>query len=232
MEPTPREKQVLDLVRKAGILRPRDLDAHEIPRMYLSRLKRKGLLQRLARGLYALPESDLGERHTLAETCKRIPHGVVCLLSALSFHDIGTQSPHQVWLAVDRKKWLPKANGLPLRVVRFSGDALTEGVEEHDVEGVTVRVYCPAKTIADCFKYRNKIGLDVGLEALRDAWRRQVVTMDQLWRYAEICQMTKVMRPYLETLAWAGGSERTLVVPSGSSSTILPTEGRGGNYFP
>ncbi|MFO7898311.1 MAG: type IV toxin-antitoxin system AbiEi family antitoxin domain-containing protein [Planctomycetota bacterium] len=197
---TERQKQVLDLVREAGILRPRDLDPHGIPRVYLSRLARKGLVQRLARGLYALPDVDLGEKHTLAEVCKRVPHGVVCLLSALSHHEIGTQSPHRVWLAIHYKARLPKANGLPLKIVRFSGKALTEGVEEHDVEGVTVRVYCPAKTVADCFKYRDKIGLDVALEALQDSWRKDLVTMDDLWTYAKICRMTTVMRPYLETL--------------------------------
>ncbi|MFW6158518.1 MAG: type IV toxin-antitoxin system AbiEi family antitoxin domain-containing protein [Planctomycetota bacterium] len=197
---TERQKQVLDLVREAGILRPRDLDPHGIPRVYLSRLARKGLVQRLARGLYALPDVDLGEKHTLAEVCKRVPHGVICLLSALSHHEIGTQSPHRVWLAIDYKARLPKANGLPLKIVRFSGKALTEGVEEHDVEGVTVRVYCPAKTVADCFKYRGKIGLGVALEALQDSWRKDLVTMDDLWTYAKICRMTTVMRPYLETL--------------------------------
>ena len=200
MAPTSREREILGLVRRAGILRPRDLDPHGIPRMYLSRLARKGLVQRLARGLYALPDKDLGEKHTLAEVCKPIPHGVVCLLSALSFHEIGTQNPHQVWLAIDYKSRLPKRNGLPLKVYRFSGEALTVGIEEHDVEGVTVRVYCPAKTVVDCFKYRNKIGLDVALEALRDSWRKRRVTMDDLWKYAKVCRMTQVMRPYLETL--------------------------------
>jgi predicted transcriptional regulator of viral defense system len=197
---TKKQKQVLDLVREAGILRPRDLDPHGLPRMALSRLAKKGLVQRLARGLYALPHVDLGEKHTLAEVCKRVPHGVVCLLSALSHHEIGTQNPHRVWLAIDCKARLPKQNGLPLKVVRFSGKALTEGVQEYDVKGVTVRVYCPAKTVADCFKYRDKIGLDVVLEALRDSWRSNLVTMDDLWKYAKICRMTKVMRPYLETL--------------------------------
>ncbi len=200
MSLTEKQKKVLDLVKEAGVLRPRDLDAHNISRSCLSRLARKGLVQRLSRGLYALPDADFGERHTVAEACKRIPHGVVCLLSALSFHEIGTQNPHRVWLAIDYKAWLPKPNGLPLRVVRFSGKALVEGVEEHDVEGVTVRVYCPAKTVADCFKYRDKIGLDVALEALRDSWSKRLVTMDDLWNYAKVCRMTQVMRPYLETL--------------------------------
>lgn len=195
-----KQRKVLDLVRRTGVLRPKDLDPHGISRTCLSHLARKGLVRRLARGLYALPESDLGEKHTLAEVCKRVPQGVVCLLSALSFHEIGTQNPHQIWLAIDCKAWLPSKNDLPLRAVRFSGKALIEGVEEHDVEGVTVRVYCPAKTVADCFRYRNKIGLDVALEALRDSWRQRRATMDDFWHYAKICRMTKVMRPYLESL--------------------------------
>ena len=196
-----KQQKVLDLVKRAGVLRPKDLDPHNISRTCLSHLARKGLVHRLARGLYALPESDLGEKHTLAEVSKRVHHGVVCLMSALSFHEIGTQNPHHVWLAIDRKARIPKGNGLPLRIVRFSGKTLTEGVEEHDVEGVTIRVYSPAKTVADCFRYRNKIGLDVALEALRDSWRQRLATMDDFWRYATICRMTKVMRPYLESLA-------------------------------
>ena len=193
-------EQILQIARKSGIVRTRDVIARGIHPEYLRRLCAKGELVRASRGMYALPGKDLGEKHTLAEVCKRIPHGVACLLSALSFHEIGTQNPHQVWIAIDSKAWLPKANDLPIRVARFSGKALTEGVEEHDVQGVTVRVYCPAKTVADCFRYRNKIGLDVALEALRDSWRKRLVTMDDLWRYAKVCRMTQVMRPYLETL--------------------------------
>jgi len=197
---SPKKNRILELARKHGILRPKDLKPYGIAPEYLSLLLEQGELIRTARGLYTLPDSDFGEKHTLAEVCKRVPHGVICLLSALGFHEIGTENPHSVWLAIDRKARLPKANDLPMRVVRFSGKALTEGVERHDVEGVTVRVYCPAKTVADCFRYRNKIGLDVALEALRDSWRRRLVTMDDLWRYAKACRMAKVMRPYLESL--------------------------------
>jgi len=194
-------EQILKIAQKRGIVRTRDVIARGIHPEYLRRLCARGQLVRANRGLYALPDRDLGERHSLAEVCKWVPHGVVCLLSALSFHEIGTQNPHQVWLAIDYKAWLPARNGLPFRVVRFSGKALTEGVEEHDVEGVTVRVYCPAKTVADCFKYRNKVGLGVALEALRDSWRKRLVSMDDFWHYAKVCRMTKVMRPYLESLA-------------------------------
>jgi predicted transcriptional regulator of viral defense system len=199
MEPS-RTEQVLQLAREMGVLRPRDLQARGIPRVYLQLLYERGLLQRSGRGVYFRADADITEHHTLAEACKRIPHGIVCLLSALRFHDLTTQNPHQVWVAINPKAYRPKLDYPRLRIVRFSGAALTAGVEEHRIEGVTVRVYNVAKTVADCFKYRNKIGLDVALEALRDCWRIRRSTVDELMGYAEICRVANVMRPYLETL--------------------------------
>jgi predicted transcriptional regulator of viral defense system len=125
---------------------------------------------------------------------------VVCLLSALQFHGLTTQSPFEVWVAIANKARAPKMEYPPLRIVRFSGAALTEGVEKHRVDGVTVRVTSVAKTVADCFKYRNKIGLDVALEALREAWNAKRVSIDDLWHYAQVCRVANVMRPYLEAL--------------------------------
>ena len=171
--------QVIDLLHRQGILRPRDLQAHGMPPRCLNALYRQGKMLRVGRGLYCLPDVGFTEHHSLAEACKRVPRGVVCLLSALQFHELGTQNPFQVWLAVDRKARRPQVDCPPLRVVRFSGLALTEGVEEHQIEGVTVRVYNPAKTVADCFKYRHKIGLDVALEALRDCRRQRRCTNDE-----------------------------------------------------
>lgn len=194
------EAKVLDLARERGVLRPRDLARADLPADYLWRLYRKEKLERVGRGLYALPGADLTEHHTLAEAALRVPHGVICLLSALRFHDLTTQSPYEVWMAIDVKARRPKEEIIPLRIVRFSGEALTAGVEQHGVEGVSVKVYNPAKTVADCFKYRNKIGLDVALEALRDCWRKRLATADELWRYAEVCRVARVMRPYLESL--------------------------------
>lgn len=194
------EAKVLDLARERGVLRPRDLARADLPVDYLWRLYRKEKLERVGRGLYALPGADLTEHHTLAEAALRVPHGVICLLSALRFHDLTTQAPYEVWMAIDVKARRPKEEIIPLRIVRFSGEALTAGVEEHGVEGVSVKVYNPAKTVADCFKYRNKIGLDVALEALRDCWRKRLATADELWRYAEVCRVARVMRPYLESL--------------------------------
>ena len=196
-----RTQQILEIVAEVGVLRPRDLDAHGIPRIYLSRLCERGLLDRVGRGLYVLPDADVSEHHTLAEAGKRVPHGVVCLLSALRFHGLTTQSPSEVWLAIGNKAWRPQVDYPPLRFVRFSERTLEAGVEEHSIEGVLVRIYNPAKTVADCFKYRNKIGLDVALEALRDCRRQRRCTNDELWHYAKICRVANVMRPYMEAIA-------------------------------
>ena len=176
--PNPIEDKLLTLVRRAGVLRPRDLAPHDISRQYLLRLERRGRLQKVGRGLYMTSESHLPEHHSLVEACKRVPRGIICLLSALRFHNLTTQAPFEVWIAIDDKAWLPKVDNPRLRVVRFSGEALTAGIEEHVIEHVNVRIYGPAKTVADCFKYRNKIGLDVALEALRDCWRQRRATMD------------------------------------------------------
>jgi predicted transcriptional regulator of viral defense system len=164
-------------------------------------LHREGLLGRASRGVYYHPDTELTEHHSLAEAIKIAPRGVVCLLSALRFHDLTTQSPFEVWLALDRKAHRPAGNGVPLHVVRFSGPALTTGIEDHLIEGVEVRIYSPAKTVADCFKYRNKIGLEVALEALRDYWKGEVTSADELWKYAKVCRVANVMRPYMEALA-------------------------------
>ena len=186
------------LLRKGGILRSRDLAAHGIARQYLRRLQERGLLERVGRGLYRLPTAEATENHSLAMACKQVPHGVVCLLSALRYHGITTQAPHEVWLAIATTARRPRPGELPLRFVTFSGKALAAGIEEHTIEGVPVRVYGAAKTVADCFKYRNKIGKDVALEALRDYRRKYRAGMDELWRFAKICRVANVMHPYLE----------------------------------
>ncbi len=192
--------KLIDLVRNQGLIRPRDLAPLGIPRVSLTRAVRRGELERIGRGLYGLPGRPVSAHGSLAEVARRVPKGVVCLLSALRFHGLTTQAPFEVWLAIENKAIAPKLDYPPLRIVRFSGAALTEGVEEHVVDGVTVRVTGVAKTVADCFKYRNKIGLDVALEALREAWREKCMTSDDLWRYAKICRVANVMRPYLESL--------------------------------
>ena len=203
--PTPSrsgKRRVLALARRQGVLRPRDLVAPGLSREVLRRLVAEGRLERRARGLYVLPGAG-GEHETLAAAAARVPHGVVCLLSALRLYGLTTQTPAAVWMAVDRKAHAPRAPELPLRVVRFSGAALTEGVEVRVLGGVRVRVYGAAKTVADCFKYRRKLGVDVAVEALRDYLRTRAGTVDDLWRYAAVCRVSNVMRPYLEAMAAA-----------------------------
>jgi predicted transcriptional regulator of viral defense system len=199
-EESEKAKRALRLVGEAGIARPRDLEALGVSRSYLRCLRERGSLSRSGRGLYFLPDADVTESHTLAEACKRVPNGVVCLLSALRFHDLTTQNPREVWVAIGPKSHSPRLDYPPLRIARFSGSALTEGVEEHLVEGVSIRVYGSAKTVADCFKFRSKIGREVASEALRDGWRRRLFSLDEIWRYAEICRMVNVMRPYMEAI--------------------------------
>jgi len=193
--------QLLEILERQSILRPRDLDAYGIPRNYLARLHQRGLVDRVGRGLYMLPQADITRHHTLVEVSQRVPHGIICLLSALHYHGLTTQAPFAVWLAIDNKAHRPRLQSLPIRLVRFSGPALTEGVEETQIEGVTVKIYNPAKTVADCFKYRHKIGLDVAIEALKDCRRQQKCTVTDLWHYAEICRVTAVIKPYLEVLS-------------------------------
>ena len=199
METNP--QTILDLARKRGLIRPRDLEPLGLPRVTLTRLVRQGALTRVARGLYALPDRSVSEHTALAEVARKHPQAIVCLLSALRLHELTTQSPFEVWLAIPNKARPPKMDYPPLRIVRFSGAALTEGIEERSVDGVPVRVTSVARTVADCFKFRNKIGLDVALEALQESWRAKRVSMDELWRYAALCRVANVMRPYMECLS-------------------------------
>jgi len=165
-------------------------------------MRSRGELKRIGHGLYALPGAKGRPEHqSLIEVAKRAPRAVACLLTALRFHELTTQAPFEIWIALPRGSWRPRRDYPPVRVMRFSGPALTEGVEKHKINGVEVRVYSVAKTVADCFKYRNKIGLDVALEALREARREKRVTSDDLWKYAKICRVAKVMLPYLEATA-------------------------------
>lgn len=201
MPPTPLEASVTALARQHGVLRSRDFEAHGVSRMAVQRLCERGVLRRLGRGIYGLADAEFTEHHTLAEAARRVPAGVVCLLSALRFHELTTQNPFEVWLAIDVKAFKPKVDWPPVRIVRFSGAALTFGVEERDVEGVPVRVTSIAKTVADCFKYRNKIGVDVAVEALAAYRRERRGSVDELLRAAAVDRVAVVLRPYLEMLS-------------------------------
>jgi predicted transcriptional regulator of viral defense system len=194
------EQAILHLAHERGLLRARDQLEPGLPTVALTRRVSAGKLERIARGVYSLPNQSISEHRSLAEAAIRVPRGVVCLLSALRVHDIGTQAPFEVWMAIPHHMLSPRLDQPSLHVVRMSGKSLTEGIEEMTVDGVAVHVFNPAKTIADCFKFRNKIGLDVGLEALREGWNKRKVTMDDLWHFATIDRVANVMRPYLEAL--------------------------------
>ena len=194
------EQAILQLARKRPLLRARDLAQAGLPTMALTRLVSAGQLERVARGVYSLPNQPISENRSLAEVAIQVPRGVICLVSALRVHDIGTQAPHEVWLAIPHQMLSPRLSQPALRVIRMSGPSLTEGIDRLKVDGVEVPVFNAAKTIADCFKFRNKIGLDVALEALREGWSKRKVTMDDLWRYAGINRVANVMRPYLEAI--------------------------------
>ncbi len=200
MAPATDRERILKLARRRQGITARELAGAGVHRQVLTRLVEAGELERVIRGVYRLPDHPVTEHHGLAMASAAVPHGVICLLSALQYHGIGTQLPSEVWIAIDRRARRPSLKYPPLRVVRYSGAALSEGIESHRIEGRTVRVYNVAKTVADCFKYRNKIGLDVALEALREAWRARRFAMDELHRYAAICRVERVMRPYLEAL--------------------------------
>ena len=185
---------------RSGLIRSRDLEVGGTTRVALRRLVQQGALLRLGRGIYARPDFSPTEHHGLAVTSAQVPSVVVCLLSALQFHGLTTQAPFEVWLAVGVKARRPTLAGSAVRIVRFGPRALTEGVDVHQIEGVPVRITSAARTVADCFKYRNKIGLDVALEALKE-YRRARRAMDDLVRAARIVRVANVMRPYLEAVA-------------------------------
>ena len=193
-------RKIMQYVRQHGIVRPRDIEAIGLPREYLLRLHRRGRLIRSGRGIYTLPDAPITEYHSLAEVAKRVPEAVVCLLSALTFHEITTQAPPSVWIALRKGARRPGISSPSLRIVRLSGSSLSEGIETHHIEGVPVRVYSAAKTVADCFKFRNKIGLDVAIEALKDTTRQKKATINQIYRFAKICRVSNVIRPYMEAL--------------------------------
>lgn len=194
-------QQVLQIVRREGMVRARDLTARGISPTHLQRLYEQGLLVRSGRGVYLSADTLLDENMSLAEVALRVPAGVVCLLSALQFHGLTTQLPHQVWVALPARANTPRLDYPPIRVFHLSGDALTAGIEEKQIGNTVARVYCPAKTVADCFKFRNKVGLDVAVEALRDCWNKRCATIDEIWRYARIDRVANIMRPYLESIA-------------------------------
>lgn len=193
-------EKLLQLAASQGLLRSRDLTEHGIPRQYLAIACERGLLERVDRVLYSIPGALQTEHRSLVEVCKRAPQGVICLLSALQYHGLTTQSPFEVWLAIGESSKIPRISSVQLRIARFSQESLTAGVETHNVSGAELRVFSAAKTVADCFKYRNKIGVDVAVEALRDYLRRRKGSIDDLVTYGRVCRVERLMEPYLEAL--------------------------------
>ncbi len=191
---------VLKQAKHKPFLRARDVVKQGTSPEVLRRLVAAGELQRVGRGIYVHSDALPTENRTLVEASLIVPNGVICLLSALRFHQLTTQAPFEVWMAIDVKAWRPRVGDAPIRIVRFSGKALGMGIEKHTVEGVEIKVYCVAKTVADCFKYRNKIGVDVAIEALREAVQNRKATIADIETYAAVCRVLNVMRPYLEML--------------------------------
>lgn len=184
-----------------AIFRPRDVDGMGLPFRKLRQLVDAGEVEQVGPGLYRLVAAEPSEFEALAMVASAVPNAIVCLLSALRFHDLGTQSPHEVWIALDRKARRPTRIPTSVRIVRFSGPMLVHGVVRHEILGVQVRITSPARTVVDCFRYRGKIGIDVATEALRDLMRRRKATISEVVRAAEACRAITVVRPYLEAMA-------------------------------
>ena len=192
---------VLAAELQKGLLRARDFEARGVPRAQLGRWVAAGQLVRVGRGLYGLPGREVGEHESIVHTAARVPGGIICLLSALRVHGLTTQNPADVWLAVSRTARAPRLEWPPLRLVRWSGAALTNGITELEISGIPVRMTTPARTVADCFKHRSAVGLDVAIEALREFRVGRAGTIDDLMEAAKICRVHRVMRPYLEAIA-------------------------------
>lgn len=192
--------RLLDYIRERGLIRPSDLEALDIPRAVLQRLVERGQLVRRSRGVYASADHETTRHTDLAEVCARTPNATACLISALDFHELTTQIPHAVWLMIDRSGRRPKIEGHPIHIVYASGQARSAGVETHQVEGVGVSMTNPAKTVADCFKYRDHVGQDVAIEALRDCLRQRKATPSEIYEMAQIDRVSRRVRPYIEAL--------------------------------
>lgn len=195
-----KEQAVIDLAKKLGTIRIKDLLDRGIHPEFARRLVRKDILIRSERGLYTLADSEITEHHDFALVGKRLPKGVICLTSALRFYGIGTQLPRKIWLALEKGSAQPRLSYPPISFVRLSGPSFSEGIDEHKIEGVVVRIYNPAKTVADCFKFRNRIGLEAAIEAVRECLHERKATSDEIYHYAKICRVWNVMKPYLEAI--------------------------------
>jgi predicted transcriptional regulator of viral defense system len=210
MTPAPdsQHERVLSLLKRQGMVRLSEFIKEGITETTVARLLKKGLVHKLSRGLYQLPDAATDANHALAEAAKRVPKGVICLVSALAYHQLTDTIPHSIWVAIGPKDRRPKAPNPPLQIVRFSGKLLSEGIEDHKIEGVTVRIYNPAKTVVDLFRYRQSAGrryktspgITIALEGLREALRQRKATPAQIAEYATEAGIWKVVQPYLEAM--------------------------------
>lgn len=200
MRTSPKSNVIIGRLRRSGILRTRDLIALGVTKEYLRKLVRNGIIENVSRGLYRLPNADVSIHHSIAVACKQVPSGVICLLSALRFHNVTTQNPTAVWIAIGRETRQPTISTVPMRFVKSSSKFISTGVERHRTADGPVRVYSLARTIADCFKFRNKIGIDVAVEALQSALRNHKVDIDELWKYAKLNRISKIITPYLTVI--------------------------------
>ncbi len=192
--------RALEIARKGGIVRARDFYAAGVPHTYIRRLQDEGLLLQIKRGIYHHVDLEHTESYSLAVVSKAVPHGVICLLSALRFHNLTTQLPRQVWILIEHNKWTPTNPPVSLRVTRTNRNLLMTGVERHSIDGVSVPITSPGKTVADCFKHRNKVGTDVAIESLRDCLLERRATASEIWQFAKINRVTSVIRPYIEAI--------------------------------
>ena len=197
----PNIEKLLREIGDGGIFRTGDIEALGMSRATVQRLIERGEVEQISHGLYRLVKGDITEHIGIVAIQKKIPQAVICLLSALQFHGIGTQLPREIWIAIAPKAWRPKAPGFPIRVVRFSGVYAKYGIETHELLGVPVRITSIARTVVDCFRYRNKIGMDVALEALKDVLDRRMATRDEILRAAEVCRAKTVITPYIEAMS-------------------------------
>lgn len=193
-------EELLKEIGEGGLFRTSDLEALGMSRSTVQRMVERGEAEQISHGLYRLVEGEITEHIGLVAVQKKIPDGIICLLSALQFYGIGTQLPRETWIAIDPWARKPKDPGFPIRVIRFSGVNARYGVETHELLGVPVRITSIARTVVDCFRYRNKIGMDVALEALKDVLDRRLTSRDEILRTAEACQAKTVIRPYMEAL--------------------------------
>lgn len=191
--------KIQEIIRQRGIITSVDIRRLGFSPKLLCYLKAKGTLRRISRGAYILSE-HVSSQETFTEVALKIPHGVICLLSALQYHELTTQMPYESWVAIEKGAYYPRNLKPSIKIIQLTGDNFSSGIETHECNGINIRVYCPAKTVVDCFRFRNKIGIDVAIEAMRDALSQKKAASDEIWEYARISRLTKVMRPYLETI--------------------------------